>query len=126
MDETLDVQFRGDHLHVQLGPDYDINPEQEAEFWAMIERECSVNNTKRVLIEGYVPKTPLDTFDVVNSGIRAADAGPLLWMAFCLEDFEPAELSELFKTIAAGRGVHVKFFSDNERALNWLRANAPA
>lgn len=126
MEKTLDAQFRGDHLRVVLGPDYDVNPEQEAEFWALIERECAAHNTHRVLIEGYVPKTKLDTADVVSSGMRAAEAVPRLWLAFCLEDFEPTELSELFKTIAASRGVHVKFFSDNERALNWLRSNSPA
>ena len=126
MDTTFEVEFRGDHLHVLLGPDYDVTPEQEDEFWAAVERACKEHKTHRVLVEGHVPKTELHTAQVVNSGVRAAEAVPRLWFALCLKDFEPTELSELYKTVAASRGVHVKFFSNHERALNWLRTNSPA
>lgn len=126
MDKNFDIEFREDHLWVLLGPDYDVTPEQEDEFWAAVERACRENGTHRVLVEGYVPKTDFQTSTVVNLGVRAAAAVPRLWFALCLDNFEPNELSELFKTVAASRGVHVKFFSESERALNWLRTNSPA
>ena len=125
MDKTFEVEFRDDHLHVLLGPDYEITPEQEDEFWAAIEQACTAHNTHRVLLEGYEPKTRLQPAGVVDSGVRAA-AVPRLWFALCLQDFEETELSELYKTVAASRGVHVKFFANSERALNWLRTNSPA
>jgi hypothetical protein len=124
MDETFSIEFRGDHVCVRLGPDYEVTLEQEDEFWASIERYCTQHNSRRVLVEGYLPKKKFETADVVSSGMRASL--PELWFAFCLLDFEPTDLSDLFKTIAGGRGVHVKFFSDTERALNWLRSNSPA
>lgn len=124
MEKNFELEFRGDHIYVSLGPDYEVTQQQEEEFWAAIENACAERNSHRVLVEGYVPKTKLHTAEVVKSGMRAA-AVPRLWFALCLKDFEPTELSDLFKTVAASRGVHVKFFSDHERALNWLRNNSP-
>lgn len=126
MDTTFEIEFRDDHLHVLLGPDYEVTPEQEDEFWGQIEQACTEHNTHRVLLEGYTPKTELNPAGVVESGVRAAAAVPRLWFALCLKDFEETELSELYQTVAASRGVHVKFFSDPNRALNWLRTNSPA
>ncbi|MDQ3219723.1 MAG: hypothetical protein M3449_04625 [Acidobacteriota bacterium] len=124
MNKTFEVEFREDHVYVLLGPDYEVTPQQEDEFWAAIEEACKKFNSSRVLVEGYVPKRQLEPVDVVQSGVRAAVV-PKLWFALCLKDFEPTELSELFKTVAASRGVHVKFFSGSEKALNWLRSNSP-
>ena len=126
MKTNFEIEFRGDHLHILLGPDYDVNPEQEDEFWSAVEQACAKHGTHRVLLEGNAPKTDLKPAGVASSGIRAAAAVPRLWFAICLKDFEETELSELYATVAASRGVHVKFFSDSEKALNWLRANSPA
>ncbi len=111
---------------VSLGADYQVTTEQTAKFWAAIEEACVLNESHRVLVEGYVPnRHELQASQIVDSGMQAA-AVPRLWLALCLEDFEPDDLSELFKTIAATRGVHIKFFSDRDRAVNWLRTNSPA
>ena len=126
MTKPFEIEFRGDHIYASLGPDYKVTPESTNEFWAAIEQACKLHNSRRVLLEGHIPnRDELNTSEVVNSGMQAA-AVPRLWFAICLKDFEPDELSELFKTIAASRGVHVKFFSESERALNWLRTNSPA
>ncbi len=125
MENNFELEFRDDHLHVLLGPDYEVTPEQEDEFWAAIEQGCTEYKTHRVLLEGTTPKTRMQPAGVVNSGVRAAVV-PRLWFALCLRDFEETELSELYQTVAASRGVHVKFFTDAKRALNWLRTNSPA
>ncbi len=124
MNKTFELEFREDHIYVLLGPDYEVTQQQEDEFWAAIEESCKKFKSSRVLVEGYVPKRQLEPVEVVKSGVRAAVV-PRLWFALCLKDYKPTELSELFKTVAASRGVHVKFFSDHERALNWLRTNSP-
>ena len=126
MEKPFDLEFRNDHIRVLLGPDYELTPEQQDEFWAAVEAACAEHGTHRVLLEGFAPKTKLEVPDVVQSGMRTAAAVPKLWLALCFDFFEPTELSELYKTVAASRGVHVKFFDDRERALNWLRSNSPA
>jgi len=119
------AEFREDHVHVTIGPEYRLDPEQQEEFWERLRAICDEHGSKRVLVEGYVPTEEMDTGEVVEAGLRTA-AIPHLWMAFHLENFVPSEGSELFETISASRGVRVKFFSDTEHALIWLRKNSPA
>ena len=78
-----------------------------------------------MLVEGTVPAGVFQTSEVVDAGLKTATV-PKLWLAFCLKDFKPNDQSELFETVAASRGVRAKFFSDIDRALRWLRNNAPA
>ena len=33
LDKAFNVQFRGDHIHVTLGKDFKVKPEQQDEFW---------------------------------------------------------------------------------------------
>jgi hypothetical protein len=119
------AEFREDHVHVTIGPEYTLDSEQQEEFWERLRTICDAHSTKRVLVEGYVPADELDTGEVVEAGLRTA-AIPQLWMAFHLANFVQSERSELFEKISASRGVRVKFFSDTEHALAWLRSNTPA
>jgi hypothetical protein len=123
-DSGFSVQFRGDHVHVQMGKGLKVGPGQSSEFWDLIRNECERHGSHRVLVEGYLPAGERDTAEVVAAGQRTAVV-PKLWLAFCFADFKPTEQSELYETIAASQGVRVKFFSDPERALNWLRRNSP-
>jgi len=110
---------------VSLGPDYAFDPSGRDEVWSKIKAVCEEHNSRRVLVEGVVPKGERDTAEVVAAGQRTATV-PHLWLAFHLENFIPTEQSELFEAIAATRGVRVKFFADREHALTWLRNNAPS
>lgn len=121
--QDFKLVFRGDHIHVTLGPDYEISPAQESRFWAAVEDACKQYDCSRVLVEGYAPKRAPEPREIVESGMRAAAAAPRLWFALCLEGYEMTELGELFKTVARSHGVHVKFFPDHEHALAWLRSN---
>jgi hypothetical protein len=118
------VEFRDDHVHVKLGKGYRLEPEQGGAFWNKVRRMCQEHKSSRLLVEGYVPAGERKTAEVVDAGKRTATV-PKLWMAFCFENFEPTGQSEIYAAIAASHGVRVKFFSDTERALKWLRRNAP-
>ncbi len=122
--DGFDLQFREDHVHIELGKDFKGDPNRRDEFWSMIAEACRRHGTQRVLVEGSLPQGEHDTADVIDAGQKAAVV-PKLWLAFALRDFEPTEQSELYEVIAASRGVRVKFFSTRERALAWLRNNAP-
>ena len=119
------MEFREDHIDVQIASDYKMEPDQQDEFWREIRELCDKHNTRRVLVRGFVPEGERDTSEVIDAGMRTA-AVPKLWLAFSLKNFEPSDRSELFEVIAAGRGVRVKFFFDTKTALNWLRVNAPS
>ena len=124
LDQDFSAQFRGDHIHVELGPGYTVEPDRQEQFWNKVKSLCEEHGSRRVLVEGFVPSGERDTGDVVEAGLRTA-AVPHMWLAFHLVNFVPNERSELFERIAASRGIRVKFFSETERALTWLRHNSP-
>lgn len=124
LDKDFTVQFRGDHTHVQLGPDYKVEPEQQEEFWNRLKTVCDEHDSQRVLVEGFVPRGERQTGEIVEAGLRTA-AIPRLWLAFHLVNFVASERSKLFEVIAASRGVRVRFFTDPNKALKWLRNNTP-
>ena len=120
----FDIAFRGDYIQVTLGADFETAAAPLASpFWAAVEDACEQYDCNRVLIEGHFPKRVRESREIVESAMRAATVASKLWCAICLEDYEIGERSELFKTIARSHGAHVKFFSDREHALAWLRSN---
>lgn len=125
MNAPYEVEFRGDHVHVQLSADYEFNPGGSAEIWSEIKRLCEEHETRRVLVEGDLPKGERSTPEIIEAGQRTATV-PHLWLAFHIEDHKPSERSELFETIAGLKGVRVKHFDDREQALQWLRHNSPS
>jgi hypothetical protein len=124
MHNDLQIEFREDHIHVQLPPDYDLEPSGRNEIWARLKGLCEENKTCRILVEGHHPSGERDTADVIDAGMHTATV-PKLWLAFHFENFVPDEQSELFEAIAASKGVRVKHFTDRENALKWLRNNSP-
>ncbi len=124
MPKTFHIEHCGDYISVKLGADYEVSPAQEEEFWTSVKSACTQYDCRCVLVEGYVPKREPDASEIIQSGVRAANVVPKLWFALCLENFEPTELSDLFKTIARSHGVHVKFFTNREQSLKWLRSGA--
>ena len=118
------VQFRGDHVHVELTPEFQIDPDRRDEFWEMLRKICEEHDSRRVLVEGYVPSGERQPSDVIAAGERTATV-PNLWLAFHLENFVVSASSELFEVVAASKGARVKFFDNTDSALKWLRANAP-
>jgi hypothetical protein len=124
MQEGFGVQFRDDHIRIELTKDFKVDPEKRDAFWALIGQECKRHETCRVLVEGSLPEGERETADVIDAGQKTA-AVPKLWLAFAIPDFKPTEQTELYEVIAASRGVRVKFFTTAERALTWLRNNAP-
>ena len=124
MEPEYSVEFRDDHVHVQLGKGFRVDPELREEVWENVRKVCEERGSTRVLVEGYVPGGERNSDEVIAAGERTATV-PRLWLAFHLVNFERSEQSELFEAIAASRGIRVKFFPDNDSALTWLRVNSP-
>lgn len=118
------VTFRGDHVHVLLSGESKVDSELSKDYWGTLRKICDEYDCKRILVEGVAPGGDRKPQEVVEAGVRTATV-PNLWLAFHLENFERTELTELYETIAASKGVRVKFFDNADAALNWLRTNAP-
>lgn len=67
----------------------------------------------------------MDTVSAFTSGVEVSRIASNLWLALCFHDYEPDELSELFRRAAYNRGANVEFFSECEAAVAWLRTNNP-
>lgn len=117
------VTFRGDHVHVELNAEAKIDPDLPTDYWGMLRKLCDEYDCRRVLVEGVAPKGDFSPAEIVEAGKRTATV-PNLWLAFHLKNHKPTEQSELYETVAASKGVRVKFFDSADAALNWLRTNA--
>ena len=124
MDDAFKIEYRGDHVHVQFGRSYTAEPDWQDELWNLLRGFCDGHDTRRVLAEGVLPAPDRPAAAVIE-GARKAAVIPNLWLAFNFDDFVPTETTELYEVIAASKGVRVRFFTDSEQALNWLRANSP-
>ena len=125
MGMEFEVTFRDDHVHVQLNAASRIeDPDLPKDYWGMLRKLCDEYDCRKILVEGVAPSGEMDPAEVIEAGKRAATV-PNLWLAFNLKNHTPNEQSELYEAVAASKGVRVKFFSDRESALNWLRQNSP-
>lgn len=125
MFEDLLLEFRNDHIYIRHDDNFDISPESLEGFWKFLSEQCEKYGCSNVLIEGTAPQRKMDTVGAFSAGVEASTVAPHLWLALCFHDYEPDDLSELFRQAARNRGANVNFFSDCGRALNWLRANNP-
>ena len=124
MNDTFKVEFRGDHVRVQLDREFEVSAERREQLWTALRSFCDEHSTCRVLVEGFVPGGELEPAEVIDAAKKTATV-PNLWIAFHFDGFVASEQTELFEVIAASRGVRAKFFADAEQALKWLRTNSP-
>ena len=114
------VEFRGNYIHIQHRENFVISPERMDKFWVEINEICKKYNCANLLAVGHAPKRRMDLVGAYKSGTKAAEISPKLALACCFDEYEPDEMSEFFKTVAANRGVRVEFFKSQEEALLWL------
>lgn len=123
MGMEFEVTFRDDHIHVDLSGTADVDRGSSRDYWNTLRKLSEEYDCRAILVEGSAPEVELAPAEVVAAGERTATI-PDLWLAFHLENHEPSAQSELYETVAASKGVRVKFFDTSDAALSWLRANA--
>ncbi len=121
----LSLEFRNDHIYIRHSENLEITAEGMIGFWEFLSTVCGRHDCSSVLVEANSPRRSLDTVGAFTSGVEASSVTTNLWLALCFHGYEPDELSELFRQAARNRGANVEFFSDCDKALNWLRANNP-
>lgn len=118
--DQFDIEIKGDFINLRHGEGFEISPAKMNEFWTFLSEICDEHNCNKVLAEGPAPVRNMDTVAAFQSGVQPADVVQGFWLALCFDNYQPDEISELFVHAARNRGVHVKFFSDREKALRWL------
>lgn len=117
------IEFRSGYVHVVLDGTAKTDGNVQNDYWREIKETCEKHNCRKVLVEGVAPRGERSSGEIIGAGLRTGTVREL-WLAYCLEGFHETEESALYETIAATRGVRVKFFSEKQRALEWLRINA--
>ena len=120
MSTTYTIEFKGNYVHVQNPPDYEITAEGMERLWSDLAEACLKYDCRKVLSEGKSPVRRLKTLDAFSSGTAAAESIPGLLLAVVFEDYVTDQLTSFFKAVALNRGASVEFFSDREQALRWL------
>jgi hypothetical protein len=77
--KSVDVEFRSDHIHIDLGKGLKVSSEQRNSLWDLIGRICEEHGTKRVLVEGTPPKGVFQTSEVIDAGLKTATVRSFGW-----------------------------------------------
>lgn len=125
MFDDLFIEFRNDHIYIRHDEKFDITLETMKAFWNFVSQQCERYKCTSILVEATAPQRKMDTVAAFSSGVEVSTVAPHLWLALCFHDYKPDELSELFRQAARNRGANVNFFSNCDKALNWLRVNNP-
>ena len=101
MFDKLLIEFRDDHIHIHHGNDLEITPDGMEHFWQFLAEKCRQYDCTSILVEAESPKRQMDTVEAFTSGVEASGVASNLWLALCFHNYEPDEISELFKQVAA-------------------------
>lgn len=116
------VYARGDFVHVELETGFQISLATMQRLWSTVIPTCEEQNARCVLVEGDGVTHVMHARDAWNHANLLSDLTRYpLRIAFCLYGYQPDELSHSFASIASSRANAVKFFSDIEKSLRWLR-----
>lgn len=72
LDRGFGVQFRDDHVHVELGRDFKPESGHRQALWNVIADACERHSSRRVLVEGVLPEGERETSDVIDAGQKTA------------------------------------------------------
>jgi len=120
------LEFRSDHVVVQLAPNFELSPTILPAHWAAVLAFCKEHHCSKVLSLATNPRRTLKTIDAYDSGKAVASGGIALKVACYWQGYEPDELTRFFQTVAANRGLEVEYFSSLSAALTWLKVDTRA
>jgi hypothetical protein len=120
MSKGFTVESHAGYIHVIYPPDYEITRETMIATCDDLMAICREKSCFRIILEAPSPVRKLNTTDAFESGTRLARISAGLTVAMVFYDYKTDEMTEFFKTVAQNRGVRVQYFTDVERALDWL------
>ena len=120
MNTNFTMEFCGAYIHVRLTSGYEISSESMYRLWTDLAEFIRMYKCHRVLSEGLMPSRRMNMAGAFISGEQISQSVSGLLMACYFEGYQPDELTEFFKTVARNRGASIEFFSDREKAFQWL------
>jgi len=120
MNTNFTMEFCGTYIHVRLTPGYEISSESMYRLWTDLAEFIRIYKCRRVLSEGLMPSRRMNMAGAFVSGEQISQSVSGLLMACYFEGYQPDELTEFFKTVVRNRGASIEFFSDREKAFQWL------
>lgn len=120
-DKGYTIERREGYIYVLHSPDTQITRETSGAVWEELGRVCKEENCTNILVEANAPTRKMDTTAAFESGTQLSRMAAGLKIALLFHNYKTDELSEFFKTVAHNRGVRVDFFTDKQKALEWLQ-----
>lgn len=120
MSADFSLEFNGKYIHIIHAPDYEISPESNDKMYKELSQACKKYKCRKVLAESSSQKRRISSMDAYQSGVQASESIPGLTLAICIYDYTPDETTQFFKNVAYNRGAQIEFFSDKQKALDWL------
>lgn len=120
MGKGFTIEGRSEYIYLLHEPNYEISRDSMGEVWSELSEACKRLDCSVVLIEAPSPKRKLDTTAAFEIATRISQVAPGIKVAMLLLDYQTDELTEFFKTVARNRGARIEYFSDKEKALEWL------
>lgn len=120
MGKGFTIEGRGEYIHLLHEPNFEVTREAMGEVWSELADACKRLECNTVLVEAPSPKRKLDTTAAFETATRISQLTPGIKLAMLLLDYQTDELTDFFKTVARNRGARIEYFSDKEKALEWL------
>ena len=120
MTKDFVLDFQGDYFHIKNNGNNKITLENMKKLWKTLAEECRTHNCHRVLSEGEIFSNEKSLSEVYQLASSAAEAIPLLRIAFFIEGYVPNDLIKFFELVASNRDITVKFFPNRNEAIHWL------
>ena len=120
MGKGFTIESRDGYVHLLHEPNYEVNRDSMGEVWSELTAACARTNCNTVLVEAPSPKRQIDTTGAFEAATRISQIAAGIKVAMLLLDYKTDELTEFFKTVARNRGARIEYFSEKEKALEWL------
>jgi hypothetical protein len=121
MSTSFTLDFDSDYIRIRHPVDYEITPESQHELWGAIGEACRKYDCWRVLAESPAPpRRNMNQVDAFKSAGQAANVSSDLRVACVFPEYKTDEITEFFIKVAYNRGVRIEFFSNRDKALEWL------
>lgn len=123
MRNSFQLNFSKTYSKFVLARNYLITPDNFAELWAIIAELAKNFSCTRILVVSDSP--PIAKIKSVRAVLPTMESvrHTSLKVAYLSSSYTPEKVIEIFKETALANGATIKFFSEEDEAVEWLHDN---